>query len=105
MSGTDKQTNIILRGLKGLMKGAIRGYQLFIAGIFPQCCRFEPNCSRYSMEAIDRHGPIKGLGLTIWRILRCNPWNEGGYDPVPHVHCNHHSHHHGTDVHTPSAGR
>jgi len=47
------------------------------------CCRFEPTCSVYSYEAIEKHGLIKGLELSIWRVLRCNPWTKGGADPVP----------------------
>ena len=46
-------------------------------------CRFTPTCSTYAIEALEKHGVIKGLILTIWRILRCNPFSKGGYDPVP----------------------
>ena len=45
-------------------------------------CRFYPSCSEYGLEAIEKHGPIKGGIMTAWRILRCNPWNKGGNDPV-----------------------
>lgn len=45
-------------------------------------CRFYPSCSEYSKQAINRHGPFKGGLMAAWRILRCNPWNKGGYDPV-----------------------
>ena len=45
-------------------------------------CRFEPTCSRYAIEAVRVRGPIVGLGLIVWRLLRCNPWNDGGLDPV-----------------------
>jgi putative membrane protein insertion efficiency factor len=61
----------------------IRAYQLIISPMLPASCRFEPSCSRYSYEAIQKHGAIKGAGLAIWRICRCNPWGKGGYDPVP----------------------
>lgn len=47
------------------------------------CCKYYPTCSQYGLEAIERFGAFKGLGLTIWRILRCNPFSKGGYDPVP----------------------
>jgi putative membrane protein insertion efficiency factor len=46
-------------------------------------CRFHPSCSEYGYEAIDQHGLVKGTLLTAWRLLRCNPFNRGGYDPVP----------------------
>lgn len=61
----------------------IRFYQRFISPLFPPCCRFTPTCSQYALEAIRKHGPIKGLYLAIRRILRCYPWGGSGYDPVP----------------------
>jgi uncharacterized protein len=50
--------------------------------ITPRVCKYEPTCSRYAEQAIRAHGPVKGLGLAVWRVLRCNPWSRGGYDPV-----------------------
>lgn len=47
------------------------------------CCKYFPTCSRYAVEAIERFGALKGTGLAVWRILRCNPFSKGGYDPVP----------------------
>jgi len=61
----------------------IRGYQRYISPLTPPACRFTPTCSQYAIEALRKHGPIKGLALAIWRILRCNPWGGSGYDPVP----------------------
>ena len=61
----------------------IRFYQLCISPYLGPSCRFTPTCSEYARQAILKHGPIKGLGLAIWRILRCNPWGSSGYDPVP----------------------
>ena len=61
----------------------IRFYQLCISPLLGPSCRFTPTCSEYAKQAILKHGPIKGLGLAIWRILRCNPWGGSGYDPVP----------------------
>lgn len=61
----------------------IRFYQKFISPMTPPSCRFTPTCSAYAVEALKKHGPIKGLALAIWRILRCNPWGGSGYDPVP----------------------
>lgn len=61
----------------------IRFYQICISPIKPNCCRFTPTCSQYALEAFRKHGPFKGLFLTIKRILRCHPWGGHGYDPVP----------------------
>lgn len=61
----------------------IRFYQVCISPLKPASCRFTPTCSQYGLEAFRKHGPIKGLILTTWRILRCNPWGGSGYDPVP----------------------
>jgi putative membrane protein insertion efficiency factor len=61
----------------------IRQYQRHISPSLPPGCRFQPTCSNYGYEAIDRHGALKGIALTFWRLLRCNPLNNGGYDPVP----------------------
>ena len=61
----------------------IRFYQKYISPLKPPTCRFTPTCSQYAIEAIRKHGPIKGFALAVWRILRCNPWGGSGYDPVP----------------------
>ncbi|MBO4397937.1 MAG: membrane protein insertion efficiency factor YidD [Bacteroidaceae bacterium] len=58
-------------------------YQKAISPMFPPMCRFTPTCSQYAVEALKKHGPIKGLYLAIRRILRCHPWGGSGYDPVP----------------------
>ena len=58
-------------------------YRACISPLFPPCCRFRPTCSEYAMEALAVHGAAKGLVLSVWRILRCNPLCRGGYDPVP----------------------
>lgn len=58
-------------------------YQRAISPMFPPCCRFVPTCSAYALEAVRRYGPFKGGYLAIRRILRCHPFNPGGYDPVP----------------------
>ena len=58
-------------------------YQKFNSPLKPPCCRFTPTCSNYAIEAFREWGLFVGLGLTVWRILRCNPFSRGGYDPVP----------------------
>lgn len=61
----------------------IRFYQVCISPLKPPTCRFTPTCSQYGLQAFRKHGPIKGLYLTVRRILRCHPWGGSGYDPVP----------------------
>lgn len=61
----------------------IRFYQLCISPMLPAACRFTPTCSQYAVEAIMKHGIIKGSYLAVRRILRCHPWGGSGYDPVP----------------------
>ena len=58
-------------------------YKTAISPLTPPSCRFSPSCSTYAIEAIRRHGPLRGLYLAIRRILRCHPWGGSGYDPVP----------------------
>ena len=60
----------------------VRCYQRFISPILPRCCRFEPTCSAYAIEAIQKKGVLRGSLKAAWRILRCNPFGKGGYDPV-----------------------
>lgn len=69
--------------MKYLFLGIIRLYQKFISPIKPPSCRFYPTCSHYGMESIQRFGAIKGGYLTIKRILKCQPFHSGGFDPVP----------------------
>ena len=61
----------------------IRFYRNFISSLTPPSCRFVPTCSQYAIEAIQKHGPFKGLYLTVRRLLRCHPCCGSGYDPVP----------------------
>lgn len=58
-------------------------YRRFISPLSPPCCRFTPTCSQYCIDAVNEWGVIRGLSLALWRVLRCNPWSAGGYDPVP----------------------
>lgn len=63
----------------------IRAYQVCISPFKRPCCRFYPTCSNYALAALKKHGPLKGVYLSTKRILRCNPFCKGGYDPVPDV--------------------
>lgn len=74
---------IIRRATVFLLLVPIVFYQRFITPFTPPSCRFTPTCSEYARQALIKHGPIKGLLLAVWRILRCNPWGGSGYDPVP----------------------
>ena len=61
----------------------IRAYQVALSPYFGQQCRFTPTCSHYAIDAFRRHGSIKGMHLTLTRLLKCHPWHTGGHDPVP----------------------
>jgi putative membrane protein insertion efficiency factor len=61
----------------------IRGYQRGVSPLLPASCRFVPSCSDYGYQAIEKYGIIRGGAMAVWRVLRCNPFNKGGYDPVP----------------------
>ena len=69
--------------MKHVMIWLIGLYRKFISPIKPPCCRFTPTCSAYAIEAFQKRGFFVGFALTVWRILRCNPFSKGGYDPVP----------------------
>ena len=69
--------------MKHIMIGLINLYRKFISPIKPPCCRFTPSCSAYALEAFKKRGFFVGFILTVWRLLRCNPFSKGGYDPVP----------------------
>lgn len=72
-----------IRLMRWLLRGLIRGYQLFISPLLGPRCRFYPTCSHYALEAIETHGALHGSWLALRRVLRCHPWNPGGLDPVP----------------------
>ncbi|MEN3186872.1 MAG: membrane protein insertion efficiency factor YidD [Atribacterota bacterium] len=57
-------------------------YQRFVSPFFPPSCRFEPTCSQYAREALQKHGLFRGGTMAIWRVMRCHPYSRGGYDPV-----------------------
>jgi len=67
------------------LTAAIRAYRYLISPMLGPTCRFYPSCSCYAEEALQQHGALRGSYLTVRRLLRCHPWHEGGYDPVPPV--------------------
>jgi putative membrane protein insertion efficiency factor len=68
---------------RALLIGVIRTYQLVVSPHLGPACRFEPGCSAYAIEAVARHGVIRGARLAVRRVGRCHPWGGFGYDPVP----------------------
>lgn len=69
--------------MKKVLKKAIRGYQTYISPLLGANCRYEPTCSHYALEALDKHGAMKGSLMAVGRICRCHPFIKGGVDPVP----------------------
>jgi len=69
--------------LKGLLVGVVTLYKTFLSPLLPPACRFYPSCSSYAIQALEKHGVIKGLWLALRRLIRCHPYNPGGTDPIP----------------------
>ncbi|MCS7000657.1 MAG: membrane protein insertion efficiency factor YidD [Bacteroidota bacterium] len=69
--------------MRTLFIAFIRAYQRWLSPLLGSHCRFYPTCSQYALEAIERHGSLKGWWLALRRLLRCHPWHPGGFDPVP----------------------
>ncbi len=69
--------------MQKILINLIRGYRYILSPLLGNHCRFYPSCSRYAIEALETHGPLKGLRLGGGRLLRCHPWHHGGHDPVP----------------------
>lgn len=69
--------------MKKILIAGIKLYQKYISPIKRTKCPYIPTCSQYGLEAIEKHGAFKGFFLAVWRILRCNPFSKGGFDPVP----------------------
>jgi putative membrane protein insertion efficiency factor len=69
--------------LARVLTAMVVAYRRYVSPVLPARCRFYPSCSAYSLEALQKHGAIRGTGLTIWRLLRCHPFHPRGYDPVP----------------------
>lgn len=68
--------------MRTVLLAPIRLYQRLVSPALPRRCKYEPTCSRYAVQAVEQYGILRGLVLAMWRLLRCNPWSDGGYDPV-----------------------
>ncbi len=82
-STAGKALNFVLRLPNLLFIGLISLYRKLISPLLPSVCRFEPSCSQYSLQAFQKYNFFKALGLSAWRVMRCNPFCKGGYDPLP----------------------
>jgi putative membrane protein insertion efficiency factor len=72
----------IERAAQSVLLAPVVAYQRLISPALPRRCKYEPTCSRYAVQAVREYGILRGLVLATWRLLRCNPWSHGGYDPV-----------------------
>jgi len=73
--------------MKRLLVGMIRFYKKYISSGLPPSCKYHPTCSQYAIDALERFGAVRGTILAAWRILRCNPFSRGGFDPIPEHFC------------------
>ncbi|WP_418275442.1 membrane protein insertion efficiency factor YidD [Isoptericola jiangsuensis] len=90
-AGVLRRGREVLRQLPTMvLVGAIKVYQAVVSPMTGPTCRYYPSCSQYALIAIRTHGPLKGTGLALWRILRCNPWSLGGVDDVPSARSHEH---------------
>ena len=71
-----------MRLLREIAVAPVRLYQVVISSALPRRCKYHPTCSAYAVEAVRSYGILRGVVLAAWRLLRCNPWSHGGYDPV-----------------------
>jgi putative membrane protein insertion efficiency factor len=69
--------------MRSIALGPLRFYKRFLSPLLPPMCRFDPTCSIYMMQAIEKHGTLRGVWLGLRRLARCHPFNPGGWDPVP----------------------
>ncbi len=72
----------IERAAQSVLLAPVVFYQRLISPALPRRCKYEPTCSRYAVQVVREYGILRGLVLATWRLLRCNPWSDGGYDPV-----------------------
>jgi uncharacterized protein len=80
--GERPAAGVAARITRAIVLAPIVLYQRLISPAIPRRCKYEPTCSRYAVEAVQRYGILRGVVLAGWRLLRCNPWSHGGYDPV-----------------------
>ena len=71
---------------RAFLVALVQGYRLLLRPWVGNVCRYDPSCSQYALDALNRHGALGGSSLAAWRVLRCNPWSPGGVDPVPDRH-------------------
>jgi putative membrane protein insertion efficiency factor len=76
----------LARWMRAMVLAPIGLYRRLISPALPRRCKYEPTCSRYVVQAVEEYGILRGLVLAMWRLLRCNPWSDGGYDPVEAQH-------------------
>jgi putative membrane protein insertion efficiency factor len=81
-SSPQSTPSALSRAVRAVATAPIVLYQHAISPALPRRCKYEPTCSRYAVDAIRRYGILRGVVLATWRVLRCNPWSDGGYDPV-----------------------
>jgi putative membrane protein insertion efficiency factor len=68
--------------MRHVLVALVRMYQKYVSPWTPAACRFSPTCSEYAAQAIMKYGPVRGMGMALWRLCRCHPFHPGGYDPV-----------------------
>lgn len=81
-SAPEPRPSVVARVARAVVVAPIVLYQKAISPALPRRCKYEPTCSRYAADAIRSYGILRGVVLASWRVLRCNPWSDGGYDPV-----------------------
>ena len=77
--------------MKTLVQWLLEAYKRVVSPLLPHACRFQPTCAEYAAQAIAHQGIVRGGALTLWRVLRCQPFARAGYDPVPPADCNDHT--------------
>jgi putative membrane protein insertion efficiency factor len=81
-SPPQRTASALARALRAIVVAPIVIYQKTLSPVLPRRCKYEPTCSSYALDAIRSYGMLRGAVLATWRVLRCNPWSDGGYDPV-----------------------